>query len=260
MFSMKEQTVLITGATGHLGFAMARTLGEAGAHVLVNSRSEERAHRAVNELIDAGWSAEPAIFDVTDGDAIDLFFHGFSDRKLNTIINNAYTGAAGTIELSEPQPYVDSYNAVVVAAHSVLRRALPSLRKAVAEDGDAAIVNIASMYGLVAPDIALYEPKQGANPPFYGAAKAALLQWTRYAAIEFGAENIRVNSISPGPFPSEDVQEEHPNLVHKLAKKVPMGRIGRAEEICGPVLFLSSSASSFVNGANIVVDGGWTAW
>jgi NAD(P)-dependent dehydrogenase (short-subunit alcohol dehydrogenase family) len=116
------------------------------------------------------------------------------------------------------------------------------------------------MYAMISPDQRIYESASGVNPPFYGAAKAALLQWTRYAACEFGAEGIRVNSISPGPFPSELVQKGSPAFIEKLANKVPMGRVGQSAEIKGPILFLASSASSFVNGANIVVDGGWTCW
>jgi NAD(P)-dependent dehydrogenase (short-subunit alcohol dehydrogenase family) len=117
-----------------------------------------------------------------------------------------------------------------------------------------------SMYGMVSPDQRVYESKRVANPPFYGAAKAALLQWTRYAACEFGPEGIRVNAISPGPFPSTDVQAANPDFVATLANKVPMGRIGHAKEIQGPLSFLISDASSFVNGTNLVVDGGWTCW
>ncbi len=116
------------------------------------------------------------------------------------------------------------------------------------------------MYAMVSPDLGVYDSGNVANPPFYGAAKGALLQWTRYAACEFGKEGIRVNSISPGPFPSDAVQEKDPDFIMRLAKKVPMGRIGLAKEIKGPTLFLASSASSYVNGSNLVVDGGWTCW
>ena len=134
------------------------------------------------------------------------------------------------------------------------------MRKAVQQNGEASVINLASMYAMVNPDQRIYVSAAEVNPPFYGAAKAALIQWTRYAACEFGAEGIRVNSISPGPFPSEAVQKNNPAFIEKLASKVPMRRIGLSDEIKGPTLFLASSASSFVNGTNIVVDGGWTCW
>ncbi len=259
-FSLRGKTALVTGATGHLGSVMARALAGAGAHVLVNSRSQARSQELTQSLINAGCSAESAVFDVTDKSAIADFFSAREQQALHILINNAYLGGAGSIELSDAQAYTGSYDVTVVAAHNLVRAALPSLRKAVQADGEASVINLASMYAMVSPDQRVYGSPRGANPPFYGAAKAALLQWTRYAACEFGAEGIRVNSISPGPFPSDAVQKSNPEFIQKLAAKVPMARIGRADEVAGPVLFLASSAASFVNGANLVVDGGWTSW
>lgn len=260
IFSLQGKAALITGATGYLGSAMAIILAEAGAHVLVNSRSRERGEALVNSLTEQGYSAEPAIFDVTDRAAIDQFFASYDGRPLHVLINNAYVGGSGNIEFSCAEAYAGSYDVTVLAAHNLLKAALPGLRKAVQADGYVSVINLASMYAVVSPDQRIYESASGVNPPFYGAAKAALLQWTRYAACEFGHEGIRVNSISPGPFPSDRVQTSNRDFVEILSKKVPLGRIGQADEIKGPTLFLASSASSFVNGANIVADGGWSCW
>ncbi|MNZ49072.1 Gluconate 5-dehydrogenase [compost metagenome] len=260
IFSLKGKSALITGATGYLGSAMAFILAEAGANVLVNSRSEQRSSDLVASLTELGLSAETAVFDVTSKEAVDEFFAEYADRPLHVLINNAYVGGAGSIELSRAESYSASYDVAVLAAHTLLQSALPSLRKAVQLSGDASVINIASMYAMVSPDQRIYDSASGVNPPFYGAAKAALLHWSRYAACEFGKEGIRVNSISPGPFPSDAVQKSNVAFVEALSKKVPMGRIGVVEEIKGPTLFLASTASSFVNGANIVVDGGWTCW
>lgn len=260
IFCLKGKTALVTGATGYLGSAMAFILAEAGANVLINSRSEERSSKLVTQLTSSGLSAETAVFDVTSKDAVDDFFSRYSKRPLDILINNAYVGGSGSIELSSTESYHASYDVTVLAAHTLLQSALPSLRRAVQLSGSASVINITSMYAMVSPDQRIYDSASVVNPPFYGAAKAALLQWSRYAACEFGKEGIRVNSISPGPFPSIAVQVSNPDLVELLSKKVPMGRIGLSEEIKGPTLFLASSASSFVNGANIVVDGGWTCW
>lgn len=259
-FSLREKTVLVTGATGHLGTAMSRALGEAGAHVLVNSRSTMRGQEVTKWLLDIGCSAELAVFDVTDPVAVVGFFADRQSKPIDVLINNAYLGGAGSIELSAADAYAGSYEVTVLAAHNLVKAALPCLRLAVKKNGDASVINLASMYAMVSPDQRIYDAPNATNPPFYGAAKAALLQWTRYAACEFGAEGIRVNSISPGPFPSDAVQESNPGFIRKLVNKVPMARIGHPDEVAGPVLFLASSASSFVNGANIVVDGGWTCW
>lgn len=260
IFSLNGKTALITGAAGYLGSAMAFILAEAGANVLINSRSTERSQDLVTRLRDQGLQAESAVFDVTSQDAVESFVSSMHGRALHVLVNNAYVGRSGSIKLSEAGAYSDTYDVTVVAAHRLLKSLLPNLRKAVHLDNDASVINLASMYALVSPDQRIYEEESGVNPPFYGAAKAALLQWTRYAGCEFGKEGIRVNAISPGPFPSEEVQRTNPAFISSLSNKVPMGRIGSAEELRGPTLFLASSASSFVTGANLVVDGGWTCW
>lgn len=260
MFSLHGKTALVTGAAGYLGAAMVEGLARAGARVLVNSRSAQRADGVVRDLKAAGCEAEAAVFDVTDRAAIESFFHGYGGRPLHILINNAYSGGAGSVEIASESSYADSYNVTVVAAQNLLKAALPSLRLGASEAGDASVINIASMYGMVSPDQRIYDSAAAANPPFYGAAKAALIQWTRYAACEFGKEGIRVNSVAPGPFPARAVQSKDPDFIERLAGKVPMGRIGQQAEIAGPIVFLASSASSYVNGANLVVDGGWTSW
>jgi|26BtaG_2_1085354.scaffolds.fasta_scaffold10492_2 NAD(P)-dependent dehydrogenase (short-subunit alcohol dehydrogenase family) len=260
IFCLNGKRALVTGATGYLGCAMALNLAQAGAHVLVNSRSLKKASDLVSEINRLGYSAETAIFDVTNKKEIDVFVATNINKPLHILINNAYTGNSGSIEIATAYQYMDSYEIAVPAAHHLLKALLPNLRLAVSESGDASVINIASMYALVSPDQRLYDNVSAVNPPFYGAAKAALLSFTRYAACEFGHESIRVNSISPGPFPSKEVQMNDIGFIEKLSKKVPMGRVGQPEEIKGAVLFLASEASSFTNGANIVVDGGWTCW
>lgn len=260
LFSLSGKAVLLTGATGYLGRSMAFALSAAGAHVYINSRSIERSQNLVKEIELEGGSAESAVFDVSNKDAVSDFSENLSNRPVDVIINNAYSGGAGSIEVSDLESYTASYECSVSAAHHLVKVMLPNLRIAVERSGYASVINIASMYGIVSPDQSIYNSTDVVNPPFYGAAKAALIQWTRYAACEFGKESIRVNSISPGPFPSESVQSTAPEFIKKLESKVPQGRIGQANEIRGPVVFLASPASSFVNGANIVVDGGWTCW
>lgn len=259
-FSLSGRTALVTGAAGYLGSMIATALAEAGAHVLVNSRSAERSEKLVAELREVGLSAESAVFDVADEAAVRDFFEARGNIAINILVNNAYVGAAGSVASATPENYRQSYEISVVAAHNLFVAALPAMRRGVAEHGDAAVINIASMYAMVSPDQRIYDAAISANPPFYGAAKAALLQWTRYAACEFGPEKIRFNSVSPGPFPSAAVQVRDPAFVQRLVNKVPLGRVGQQAEIGGPVVFLASPAASFVNGANLVVDGGWTCW
>lgn len=259
LFSLKGKCALITGASGYLGSAMSMALARAGAHVILNVRQFSRGETLLKSIEACGGSAEILELDVCDERAVQDYFFKFPGA-LHILINNAYNGKGGTIETSEPENYVAAYQISMVASHNMLKAALPPLRLAVQESGDASVINVGSMYGVVSPDTRVYDSPASTNPPFYGAAKAALIQWSRYAACEFGSEGIRVNSISPGPFPSTSVQNQAPDFVSELASKVPMGRIGQAREIAGPVLFLASPASAFVNGINLPVDGGWTAW
>lgn len=260
IYSLEGKNVLVTGATGYLGQAMVQGLASFGATVLVNGRNLGRVNEMVASLEAQGLSAIPAVFDITDESAAKEWLSRRGKIPLHGLVNNAYVGGGGSIETAGEDQYRDSYEVALVASHRLLTLALPALRIAVEQSGDASVVNIASMYGVVSPDQRIYADKNAVNPPFYGAAKAALLQWTRYAACEFGSEGIRVNAISPGPFPSESVQASKPDFVTTLADRVPLGRIGQASEMQGPLAFLISSSSSFVNGNNLLVDGGWTCW
>lgn len=260
MFNMTGLHVLVTGATGYLGREMVCGLGKQGAHVLINSRSSDRCNELLSTCLEMGISAEATPFDISDEQQRTDFLQNMADRKLHVLINNAYAGGGGNLRSSSSDDYRNSYEINIVAAQGLLQGLLPMLQRAVDEDAHASIINISSMYGVVSPDPRIYETEQGTNPPFYGAVKAALLQWTRYAACELGPLGIRVNAISPGAFPSLAVQNSKPDFIQKLAAKAPLNRVGQAHEIIGPVCFLASRASSFVNGANLSVDGGWTSW
>jgi len=260
IFSLKGKTILLTGATGYLGSAISWALARAGANVLINSRNQKRVQDLVMAINADGLLAESAVFDITDEVTVSEFFKKRAGLPLHCLINNAYAGSGGTIETASDEDYHRSFEIAVVCSSRVLRHALSGLRLAVRACKDASIINIASMYGSVSPDLRLYSSIEDSNPPFYGAAKASLIQWSKYAACQFGPEGIRVNTISPGPFPSKEVQEFNPEFVAKLANKVPMRRVGQANELQGVTVFLASSASSFVNGINLHVDGGWTSW
>lgn len=259
-FSLDGKNVLITGGTGYLGRVMSISLAKSGANVLINSRSANKCEQLVEYIRSIGLSAEPAPFDVTKLDEISCFFEKYVDLPLHGIVNNAYQGGSGTIETCMDNEYRLAFDCCVTSMHRLTKSGLPSLRRGVCDSGYASVVNVSSMYGLVSPDIQIYDRAGGSNPPYYGAAKAAMIQWTRYAACEFAKEGIRFNSITPGPFPSSDVQSENPTLVQRIRDKVPMGRVGEPLEICGPVIMYLSAASSFITGTNLCVDGGWTAW
>jgi len=258
IFSLSKKNIFLSGGSGFLGRSMAWGLAESGANVIINSSKKKSCDVLVRDIKKAGYCAESAIFDITDEKAIRDYFYTKKKLPMHCLINNAYRGSSGTIKNSNGSSYEDSYKITLVSAHNLLRYALKNLRLAVKTDGDASIINIASMYGLVSPDLKIY--KNNHNPPHYGAAKAALIQWTKYAACEFGPEKIRVNAISPGPFPNFDIRKKNPWFAKKLTNKVPLRRLGHPDEIKGLVIMLASSSASYITGANISIDGGWTSW
>jgi gluconate 5-dehydrogenase len=118
------------------------------------------------------------------------------------------------------------------------------------------VIMLGSMYGLVGSYPEVYEPGQ-ASPVSYHALKGSILQMTRHLAVYWARDRVRVNALSPGPFPAPTAPHA---LVERLCQKSPMQRMGQPHELKGAVVFLASDASSYVTGQNLVVDGGWTAW
>jgi NAD(P)-dependent dehydrogenase (short-subunit alcohol dehydrogenase family) len=258
MFNLTNKSILITGATGFLGRELAIGLSALGAKIYVNSRHGKDCLNLVKEIEKFGGVANVACFDVTVDSHVQEFAESLD--HLDVLVNNSYSGVGGTVQSANSEDYLASYQSSVVASANLIKQLVPKFKVAVDMHGFASVINLASMYGMVSPDHRIYETSSSTNPPFYGAAKAALIQFTKYAACEFATEKIRINSISPGPFPSVKTQNDSKKMVEKIISKVPMGRIGKPNELVGPVAFLASDASSYVTGVNLPVDGGWTAW
>lgn len=256
-FRLDGRTAFISGAAGHLGRAMAIGFAQAGAHVILNGRTEATLRSFADELGAAGFSASVAAFDVGDRATADAFLSGL--ERLDVLVNNAIGGLGVTRESSAEQ-FRETLTTGLVAAHENILKALPALEAAAAAVGQASVINIASIWGHVSPPMFLYEEKDTRSPPQYGAAKGGLLQLTRYLACQLAPKKIRVNSLSPGVFPGDEVAAIDPPLLQRFAGTPPMRRLGFAHEITGPAVFLASDASSYMTGADLKVDGGWTAW
>jgi gluconate 5-dehydrogenase len=135
----------------------------------------------------------------------------------------------------------------------------PELRK----QDSATIVNIGSHYGVVAPDHRVYGDSDMNNPPNYGAAKAGIIQFTRWLASYYADDGIRVNALSPGGFYSEemeDVEDYTETFVPEYEYRTPLGRMGDDTDLKGAIVFLTSRASKWMTGQNMIIDGGWTTW
>jgi NAD(P)-dependent dehydrogenase (short-subunit alcohol dehydrogenase family) len=258
LFSLEGKNAFVTGGTGYLGEQICLGLAQAGAHIIVQGRNISMVNLLIKKIEDQGGTAEAAIFDLLDEKSTAIYFEKTKLVKLNILVNNAYNGVGGTISHSKDDNYRDSYELGLVVVQRLFKILTPAMLQGWKQDSLASCINIASMYGVVVPDQDIYESPKGTNPPFYGATKAALIHWSKYAANEFGNKGIRVNCISPGPFPNYTVQQTNSDFIKKLEAKVPLNRIGQAKELKGAILYLASNASSYVTGTNLQVDGGWT--
>ncbi len=250
------KTIWVTGGAGHLGSAITQALDAAGARVLCF----DIAGRAAGLVRERNLTRTIGLdFDFHDGPALPAFVdamiaeHGLPDGLAHLTSASSRGRSLEELDAAEFQKTFD----LSLTPTFVLCRALAGRMKS---RGSGSIVLFSSMYGIVAPDPRIYRAPMTPNPIDYGAAKAAILQLSRYLAVHYGPDGIRFNCVTPGPFPNPGVQTEHPQFIADLANKTALGRIGQNSEIIGPTLFLLSDAASFVTGHSLVVDGGWTAW
>ncbi len=262
IFRLDGRVAFLSGATGHLGKSMAQALAGAGAHVVLNGRHQDALEELCADMQRRGRRVSIACFDVTNETSVREHIGkiGCDHERLDIVVNNASAGRPGTIDNSTAADFEQLYRVNVMASFSIIQAAIPLLKKSARSSAGASIVNIASMYGSTSPDPSIYGTSGANSPPYYGAAKAAMIQLTRYMACHLALDRIRVNCLSPGPFPALRYLENDLEFHQRLKSKVPMNRMGEPNEVAGPLLFLASDASSFVTGINLPVDGGWTAW
>ena len=257
LFSMQGKVVFITGGAGYLGSAMCHALAELGADLVIASRDAEKCRAFAGEMVDTyGVRAEAVGVDITDIDSISesMATAVKTFGKIDVLINNAWSGKKNTFESISVEDWKYDIDVCLNGVFYCCKAAAPYLK-----ESKGVIINTASMYGLVAPDYRLYDGEKYANPPSYGAAKAGVLQLTRYMASFLAPHGIRVNAVSPGPYPFPETQKAR-DFMERLEGKNMLGRIGQPEDLKGVVALLASDASSYMTGQNISVDGGWTSW
>ncbi len=256
LFSLDGKVALITGASGHLGLALAHALAEAGSRVIVASRKLAAAKNISAALAGKEAGRHLAVsLNQMDENSVQKGFARSENLagRIDILVNCGHepltadwrtvTGSQFTRQLANCTGYF--LLARLLRDHAVKNRR------------PASITMLGSMYGQVASYPDVYAGIGPASPAGYHALKGGILQLTRHLAVYWAADNVRVNCLSPGPFPSPLAP---PGLVRRIKAKSPMKRIGAPHELKGAIVFLSSDASSYVTGQNLVVDGGWTAW
>ena len=256
MFDLTGKVALVAGGAGYLGLPVCKGLAEQGAKVAIMDINQERLDKAVPVV--AAVSAKQDVagipFDINDesliNQAVDKVVRLFG--RLDIAVIATFVHAGPGLEDITPQQFDAAMHGNATGAFIMAR----SAARAMTTGGS--IIMYASMYALVAPMPDLYKPPMNPNPIEYGAAKAAIVQMTRYLAGHYGPRNIRVNAVVPGAFPWTSLQEADPEFIERLAARTMLGRIGRRDETAGAVVFLASDESSYVTGHLLRIDGGWT--
>ena len=262
LFSLESKTAIVTGAAGHLGKGFSETLLAAGARVVLYGRGEKLSKFAESLRGRYGKKVNHFRVDFYDEDSF-LKCLQAAGSEVDILVNNAYdfseeTGfnhPSGMMENMEKEKWMRGMEAGVWWAYLATREVLAGMKR----QKKGSIVNVSSMYALVAPDPDLYEGTETFNPAHYGASKAGLIALTRYVASFYGKYNIRCNALVPGTFPNmEGKNRPAEGIVDKLKRKTVLGRVGLPNDLTGALIFLASNASSYMTGQSLVIDGGWT--
>lgn len=250
---LEGQTALVTGAGTGLGKAIAVGLAAAGARVcLVGRRAGPLAETA--DLLDAqGFSSVSISADVTREGDVEHLAHEIG--AIGILVNNAGTSDRQPWDAVAREDWDRVLDVNLHAAFRLCQVFAPPMVKA----GNGRIINLASVYGILAPDRSLYPDAESFDLPSYGASKAGLLGLTRHLATLLGPHGVTVNAISPGMMETERTA----NLLgaktrEALVGRTPVRRLGQPSDIQAAIVFLASPAASFITGHNLVVDGGFS--
>lgn len=251
MLNLKGKTAIVTGASSGLGVTFAEALAELGANVEIAARRIEKLTEVASHLSSLKVEARPFKCDISQPAEVEALVQDTVKHfgRLDIVVNNA--GAAALSPATDIS--IEEWNKVVSVNLTGVFLCSRTAARQMITHGGGKIVNISSIYGAVG-DVFPASP--------YYATKGAVINLTRDLAIEWAPYKINVNAIAPGFFPSEMTEAifREPRYLEYIIKQTPLGRTGDPDDLKGALAFLASSASDYVTGQTIFVDGGWTAW
>ena len=259
LMDLQNRVALITGGAGHIGRVIAEGLAELGASIVVLDLDQTAA---VADEIAQKYNVKtlPLAVDLNDVSAVQSAPQKVLQEfgRLDIMVHSAayggdtkFPGWAVPFAEQTTEAWDRALRVNLTSAFALAQAA----RQPLTDSGHGSIVLISSIYGLVGPDMSLYEGTSMANPAGYGASKGGLLQLMRYLATVL-APHVRVNAISPG-----GVWRQQPEqFLDRYSRRTPLARMATEEDLKGAAAYLASDLSSYVTGHNLVVDGGWTTW
>lgn len=252
-FRLDGKTAVLTGGTGLYGRPFSRALAEAGARVIVTSRVHASAQAVAAELIADGFDAVGIELDQGEEPSIRRFTATVIDQceQVDILVNNAvHRQGRGAFDTTASD--WDATSAVNSRGLFLLTQAMTAR---MVERRTGAVVNIGSIYGLVAPTFEVYDGTPMTSPAFYSYDKAGMVGLTRYLAAALGPSGVRVNCLCPGGLRSEG---QHEDFVRAYVSRTPLRRMASVDDVTGALVFLASDAAAYITGAVLAVDGGWT--
>jgi len=251
-FNLSGKTALVTGGSGLFGRQITEALAQAGARTFIASRQAEANERFAGQCRNSGLNVTATTFDQSDDGSIEELKQRLIVEvgRVDILVNNAVLRTMA----SWSSPTADFAKSMAVNATGFFSMTR-SFGDHMAERGGGSIINIGSIQGSVGPDFTLYRDLGWETPPDYFFHKGGMLNFTRFAASKLGPLGVRVNTISPGGF----LAGQDPRFIKRYQARTMLRRMANDQDLQGAVVFLASDASAYITGANLFVDGGYTA-
>lgn len=263
-FRLDGKIAFVVGGVGLIGREVSIAFASAGANTIIFDLDQEKGKALADELVEAGFRAQYRDFDCADLEQLDTVFSELVDEFAapDVFINCSYPRSGDWGESSFQEVTLESFRENIdihLNSHAWLARLAAESMKANSRCGS--IIQLGSIYGLLGQDLTVYEGTKMRENMTYAAIKGGIVNLTRQMGSYYGQFNIRVNTLVPGGLSGHIAglaYEQDSKFVEQYSNKTPLRRLGEPDEIAATALFLASEASSYLTGADIVVDGGWS--